>query len=370
VWLRVETGPDAGKVARVVGETFVVGRSRRCDLVLAGEGVDGRHARLELTEPGRYALTDLDSERGTFVAGRRIGGPVPLRGDEQLCFGDTFAQLLAIPPSRKRRRRMLAVAAAVGAVVAAAGVTAGILAPRTGGGPADAVHHAAAPPAPPAPAEPAAATVAEQPPPEASVDTEAAEPAAEPPPATTEAEPGRRVVFREDFSDPQSGWEVFSVPTVTAGYDDGSYAIRITDPTWYATVDSGRAFRNPSARVTVQNAGRAQFAGFGLLCNYRDEQRFDVLAVGTDGTYAILEERGGVLTVISEGGAWARSAAIPVGAERYRLRADCRGQSLRLWVNGRLVGSARTQSPGGRIGLFAAGLAEFRFDDLVVRSRT
>jgi hypothetical protein len=178
------------------------------------------------------------------------------------------------------------------------------------------------------------------------------------------------VVLREDFSDPHSGWEVFSVPTVVAGYDQGAYSIRIADPTWYATVDSGRAFDDPTVAVTVQNPGRAQFAGFGMLCNYRDERQFDVLAVGTDGTYAILQGRDGALTVISEGGAWARSLRIPVGAERYRLRVDCRGESLRLWVNGRLVGTARTDAPGGRIGLFAAGLAEFRFDDLVARSRT
>jgi hypothetical protein len=336
--------------------------------MLAGDGVDRRHACFEAVGPGRYALADLGSEHGTFVSGRRIRGPVELKGDEQLCFGDTFAQLLPVPPSARRRRRVLAVAGATAAVVAAAGVTAGILAPRTGGGPADAVNHAAAAPAP---ADPAAATVTvtEETPAQAPVETETPEPSAEPPPATTEAAAGRRVVVREDFSDPQSGWEVFSVPTVEAGYDQGAYAIRINDPTWYATVDSGLAFDDPTIAVTVQNPGRAGFAGFGLLCNYRGEQRFDVLAVGTDGTFAILEQRGDALTVISEGGAWARSPRVPVGAERYRLRADCRGQALQLWVNGRFVGSARSQEPGGRIGLFAAGLAEFRFDNLVVRSR-
>lgn len=366
MWLRVETGPDAGKSVRIAGDTFVVGRGRGCDFVLAGDGVDRQHARFEAVGHGRYVLRDLGTERGTFLAGRRIRGPVEVRGDEQLCFGDTFARLLAVEPSAKKHRTMVGVAVAAAAVVVAAGITAGVLAPRTGGGPGDAVNHAAAPPpAPPAaPPEPAAATV-EAPP---TVEPEAD---AEPPAiasAETQEENAGRAVFREDFSDPQSGWEVFSVPTVTAGYERGAYEIQITDATWYATVDSGRRFNDPSVTVSVQNPGRASFAGFGILCNYRDESRFDVLAVGTDGTFAILQQRAGALTVLSEGGEWARSPRIPVGAERYRLRADCRGRVLRLWVNGRVVATAATDAPGGRIGLFAAGLAHFRFDDVVVES--
>lgn len=363
MWLRVETGPDAGKAVRIDGESFVVGRGRGCDLVLAGDGVDRRHACFEAAGPDRYALRDLGASHGTFVAGKRIRGPVPLYGHELLCFGDTFAQLQrARPAERRRKRRMAAVAAGATAVLAAAGVTAGVLAPRTGGGPADAVHHAAAPPQPP---EPAAATVEPSPPP--STPGEAEAPAVAP--ATTGTPADATTVFREDFSDPSSGWEVFSMPTVRAGYEQGAYAIRIDDPTWYATVDSGRSFESPTIAVTVQNPGRAAFAGVGLICNYRDENRFDVLAIGTDGTVAILSRRGGTLEILGGGDRWAKSARVPIGAERYRLRADCRGNRLRLWVNGQPVAAARSDSSGGSIGLFAAGKAEFRFDDLVVRSR-
>jgi hypothetical protein len=372
VWLRVLTGPDAGKIVRVTGEAFVVGRSRGCDLVLHGPDVEGRHACFGVAGPGRYALRDLGSERGTFVAGRRIRSPVELTGEERLCFGDTFAQLSRVAPSARRRRRVAAVGIAAAAAVAAAGVTAGVLAPRTGGGPVEAVHHAAAPPAAPAagsagaaeaPVEPAAETVAGAAP-AAGADGEATGAG-----GATAGEGGVPTVFREDFSDPLTGWEVFETPTVKAGYERGAYVIRITDSTWYATVDSGRAFASPVLTVTVRNPGRATKAGFGVLCRYRSESRFDVLAVGTDGTYAILRQRGGSLTVQSGGGQWLHSARVPVGAERYRLRAECRDDLMRLWVNGRQVVAQRLRGLDGRIGLFAAGLGEFRFDDVVVESR-
>lgn len=367
MWLRVLTGPDAGKNAQVAGDTFVVGRRRGCELVLHDPEVADRHAAFRADGHGGYEIEDLGSQSGTFVAGRRIKGPVPLRGDEQLCFGDTFVRLSRVTPRARRRRRTTVVAAAVGAVVAAAGVTAGILAPKTGGGPAAAVHHAAAPAAPAAPAlepaaEPAAETVAGA----TTVEETGGEAA-----APTEAagnEPAERIVFREDFSDPGSGWEVFDVPTVTAGYEQGAYVIRITDATWYATVDSGLAARRPVVTLTVRNPGRTASAGFGVVCHYRSDTAFDVLAVGTDGTYAILRQRGESLTVLSGGGQWLYSPRIPVGAARYRLRADCRGEVLRLWVNGRRVGQARAQALDGRVGLFAAGLAELRFDDVTVEA--
>jgi hypothetical protein len=190
----------------------------------------------------------------------------------------------------------------------------------------------------------------------------------------TEAEPeppaaAEPVVFRDDFSDEGSGWEVFDEPAVSAGYEDGEFVMRVNDSRWYATADSGRTFRRPAVSLVVTNPEGTTAAGFGVVCHYAGQRRFHALAVGTDGTYAILRQRGEELAVLSGGGRWARSGLIPVGAERYALRAECGGGRLRLLVNGRPVATLRTQAPRGRVGLFMAGLGEFRFDDLVVVDR-
>jgi hypothetical protein len=73
-----------------------------------------------------------------------------------------------------------------------------------------------------------------------------------------------------------------------------------------------------------------------------------------------------VLRVLTNGGVWAPSDAIPVGAAQYELRATCRDGVARLAVDGLEVATARVPRTEGRVGFFAAGLAEFRFDDLVV----
>jgi hypothetical protein len=367
VWLRVLTGVHAGRAFEITGQPVVIGRDRRCGIVLREAGVELRHARFDRDESGARILEDLGSRRGTFVDSRRIRRPVLLRGDEELCFGDTFAVLSQTRPARRHDRRRLAVAGAVVAALAAAGITAGVLAPKAGG-PGAATLQAAAPAAaatatgaassPETVGEPAAATAEVPLAPPAETEATGETPADDSP-----------TVYREDFSDPESGFESFDDGPVSAGYEDGAYVIRIDDPSWYATADSRRAFASPTVRVAVENPGRSANAGFGVVCHYLGQRTFDVLAVGTDGTYAILRQRGASLTVVTGGGAWQPSSLVPVGAGSYRIRADCGDRRLRLFVNGQRVAAVQSDSAAGTVGLFAAGQAELRFDDLLIRSR-
>ena len=357
MWLRILTGPDAGKAVRVEGPRFVVGRRRGADLILRDPTVAPRHAVFHVVGD-RCRLEDLETEHGTFVAGVRIRDTVELHGREQICFGETFVTLYPAAATPRSRRRRLAIGAAVAAVIAAAGATAGVLAPRTGGGPGEATvaaPRAAPPPAPLSPpVEPAAGTVP-------------AETATETAPADTEPVPAPEPIrVEDDFSDPGSGWEVFGEPAVAATYEGGAFVMRITDSTWYATATLERAFAGAVVEVDVQNPGLNPRAGFGIVCHHRSDRRFHVLAVGTDGTYAILRQSGERLTVLSGDGAWASSPSVPVAAPRYALRAECLDGSLALFVNGDPVASVTTRAAGGRVGFFAAGQAEFRFDDVVI----
>jgi hypothetical protein len=367
VWLRVLTGAHAGRAFEITGEPVIIGRDRRCGIVLREPGVELRHARFDRHESGAHVLEDLGSKRGTFVDSRRIRRPALLRGDEELCFGDTFAVLSPTRPVRRHDRRRLGLAAAVVAALAAAGITAGVLAPRAGG-PSAATLQAAAPAA-------AGSVTVAAPSSETVGDAAAATVEVPPTPTGTPQPTGETpaddspTVYREDFSDPGSGFESFDDGPVTAGYEDGEYVIRIDDSSWYATADSGRAFPSPTVRLSVENPGRSANAGFGVVCHYLGQRTFDVLAVGTDGTYAILRQRGASLEVITGGGTWQPSPLVPVGAERYRIRADCGDRRLRLFVNGRRVAAARSDSLAGTVGLFVAGRAELRFDDLLIRSR-
>lgn len=361
MWLRVLTGDRAGRVVRVRGERFVVGQGAGCDLVLNDPLVAEEHAVFEPTPGGGYALVDLGSEGGTFVATRRLRGRVELEGDEELCFGETFARLSKGVP---RARRAVPVVLAGAGLVLAFGAIA-LLGTRVGGS-SEAVAEA------PVATEVATEVVTEF---ESVTVTAGPEGATEAAPAQTapsaEPEPveAASVSFTDDFSDPGTGWEVFANAAARAGYEDGEYVMRILDSAFYATADSGRRVGDAVVRVTARNPDRTTNAGFGIICGYRGADDYFVLAIGADGSAAILRRQDGELRVLTGGGAWRRSPRVTAGAERYELLADCRGGRLRLSVDGARVVSAPVGSPGGRVGLFAAGPAEIRFDDFSAEQR-
>lgn len=65
---------------------LIVGRSSRCDVVLADVTVSRRHARL-LRRDGSWVLQDLSSTNGSYLNGQRVGR-CELRPGDQLGFGD------------------------------------------------------------------------------------------------------------------------------------------------------------------------------------------------------------------------------------------------------------------------------------------
>ncbi|MEM9188288.1 MAG: GGDEF domain-containing protein [Myxococcota bacterium] len=84
----VIAGASVGEM-HPVDQALTVGRSQRVDLSIHDEGASRRHARLYTHGDVTY-VEDLDSKNGTFVNGRRIKKPVPLRDGDKIQVGATF----------------------------------------------------------------------------------------------------------------------------------------------------------------------------------------------------------------------------------------------------------------------------------------
>jgi S1-C subfamily serine protease len=92
--LQFASGSQQGQAADVAGDRFLVGRGSDCELTLADGEASRRHALLRPQADGTVVLEDLGSTNGTFVNGRRISGPVTLRGGERVRIGDTELNFL------------------------------------------------------------------------------------------------------------------------------------------------------------------------------------------------------------------------------------------------------------------------------------
>src|SRR5262245_20313234 len=79
----VEAAPLDGPTGRSIalagdrGE-ITIGRRAACEIALRDDSVSGRHARLR-RRSGQWEVEDLGSTNGTFVNGRRVDRPQPLR---------------------------------------------------------------------------------------------------------------------------------------------------------------------------------------------------------------------------------------------------------------------------------------------------
>jgi hypothetical protein len=98
-WLKVEKGFRPGRELILSKEQVVIGRGEACDIGLFGDNtVERTHARI-LRKGDRYLLIDADTPAGTFLNGRRIDGPTPLRAGDEIGVG---AALIRFGERQKR----------------------------------------------------------------------------------------------------------------------------------------------------------------------------------------------------------------------------------------------------------------------------
>ena len=171
-----------------------------------------------------------------------------------------------------------------------------------------------------------------------------------------EFEPGS-LLFQDDFSDPESGWEQSpSGVNGSLGYQDGAYRITAKGANQMLWSGPGLTFSDTRMEVDAMHTGQAADDDFGFVCRAQDKNNFYFLVVSSDGYYGIGKVVDGVSSLIGME-AMPPSEAIHQGQADNHLRADCIGNKLTLYVNGSLVASVSDdQFKRGEVGLTAGTL--------------
>lgn len=162
--------------------------------------------------------------------------------------------------------------------------------------------------------------------------------------------------FRDDFSDPNSGWPVEGGDDWGFGYYEGGY--RMYNNIGYAEVCASRTRSHTDfvIEVDVTKLSGADNAYFGVTCRKTGPNYYS-LTISGDGSYTILRTTGGVPDVLISG----ESGAIRKGNQTNKLVASCIGNVLSLTVNGvEVVTYTDTGGPlfGGFIGLVLGTTSE------------
>jgi hypothetical protein len=162
------------------------------------------------------------------------------------------------------------------------------------------------------------------------------------------------VLFEDDFSSNEGGWQdVFRDKTGISDYDQGGFRILVAEPNFDYWANPGLDFADARLEVETTMIGGPEDNVFGLVCRYADPENFYVFLISSDGFYAIAKYTGGEYALIGAD-LMLESEAIRTGTATNRLRADCVGETLWLFVIGEQLAEATDSDHStGDVGLIA-----------------
>jgi hypothetical protein len=161
-------------------------------------------------------------------------------------------------------------------------------------------------------------------------------------------------LFKDDFSDPSSGWETWSEPSGSmVAYQNGGLRVFIAEKEFDYWSRPGIRVSDVQMEVDVIKLGGPNDNDFGLICRYQDRDNFYAFLASSDGYAGILKVLDGKYVMIS-GKQMAYSDAIRQGATQNHLQADCNGTTLTFYANGQKILNVQDQDfKTGEIGVIA-----------------
>lgn len=180
------------------------------------------------------------------------------------------------------------------------------------------------------------------------------------------------VLFQDDFSSSSSGWDRtnYDDGSVT-DYVDGGYHILVNAD--YASVwaNPGISVADVSVETDAVIRGGVEDNEFGVICRYVDESNFYAGSISSDGFYAIVKIEDGEFGYVGSEG-MQPSDLINLGDQVNRVRLDCVGSRLTLYVNGtELISASDSTFGSGDVGLYAGSFStpgiDIYFDNFVAQ---
>ncbi len=198
------------------------------------------------------------------------------------------------------------------------------------------------------------------------------------PPATLEpglptSTPQPEALYSDDFSDADSGWDVYDDEDASAEYADGKFAITVKSSKWLAWANSNEVdLDDVVIEVNASMISGSEDNEFGVICRYQDKDNFYYFIISADGYAGITRMSGDDQTIISSAeGKYQQSDVVNQGLATNSIKVVCAGDNLELYANGELIAQAQDATiSGGDIGLIVGtydeGNVRIEFDDVMV----
>jgi hypothetical protein len=166
-------------------------------------------------------------------------------------------------------------------------------------------------------------------------------------PSPTPYSPADAVLFADDFSS-LSGWFVDDKQKYSMGFSDGGYQISVNgaaSPIWSVPLADYKDSRIESD--AVQQSGPVD-GYYGLVCRYTDVNNYYMLVVSVGGKFDIAKVKNNQVNFLNS----TDKENNRIHLTGNRLRADCVGSKLVLYVDGvKVLEAADDEFASGKAGL-------------------
>jgi hypothetical protein len=178
------------------------------------------------------------------------------------------------------------------------------------------------------------------------------------------------VLYQDVFSNPESGWDALSADQGSAEYVNDAYRIVVNQAQVNLWTHPGLNFFSIHEEISMMSAAGPTSNRMGLICRLMDDNNFYFFVISADGTYGIGKMKDGQTSLLNAD-QMQPHPAILTGSQINRIRADCVGDNLTLYVNENLITSVTDSDfPSGDVGILAGTFdqpgADIYFDNFVV----
>ena len=166
-------------------------------------------------------------------------------------------------------------------------------------------------------------------------------------------------------------WGTWSDDGAVITYEGGGLRILVNEAHYDFWSVAGETFSDVQVEVDATRVGGPTDNDFGLVCRYQDTENFYIFMISSDGYYGIAKLKDNQHSLIGMD-QLQYSSLIATEQPMHRIRADCTGQTLRLFVDGNLLMEAQDGDfSAGDVGVLAGSYAtpgvDILFDNFVVK---
>jgi hypothetical protein len=183
-------------------------------------------------------------------------------------------------------------------------------------------------------------------------------------------------ILLENFDNENNFWQKIDVDKKgEAGYAGGKYRMQATESNTFLfafpVTPATNSLRDVSVLVEAElDDGASSNNLYGVICRYINRENFYFLVISSDGYFGIGKVIDGMYQLINRSD-YPPSEVILTGEKTNRIRADCVGSTLTLYVNDQWVDSQDdTDLITGKVGLITGtleGQTTILFDAFEIR---